>query len=166
MKTNHGTKEHELIHAARHGSLQAFNHLVEQYQDDVYAWLCWLFQDTRPADEATQRAFLHAFREISRFTNGSFRAWLLCLAARACQDAHRRTPSTAYSSPGTAQLFLQGLDRENQDTAFLVEVLRLSYAEASVVQGVTPEIIQQRVARIRLHTSERMRDYPSRAPAR
>lgn len=160
-------KEVDTIQAACRGSLEAFNRLVRQYQDDVFDWLCWLLQDGRAAETATQRAFLQAYHELGSYPGGSFRAWLLSSAARLCALRKPGNGTAPRSGENPLGLFLQGLPAENQDAAFLVDVLQLSYAEAAVVQGVSVSTIQSRVARARLHActpTATGRHHPSRTP--
>ncbi len=157
-------KEIETIKAACRGSLEAFNRLVQFYQEDVYNWVCWLLKDTSSAEAATQKAFIQAYQELSQYPGGSFRAWLLRTATRACREKAFRPPASGHLPPAAAQPCLQGLPPENQEAVFLVETLDLSYSEAAFVQGVTVGTIQQRIARARLHAAGRLRAYPRRAP--
>jgi len=84
------------ITAAQRGSLGAFNDLVRAYEPRVYN-LCWrMLGDPDAAADATQDAFFAAYRALDRFRGGSFKAWLLRIAANACYDqlrARRRHPS-------------------------------------------------------------------------
>lgn len=82
--------EHELIASARDGSLPAFNLLVERYQDAVYTLCRRLLADPASAEDATQEAFISAFRAIKGFAGGNFRAWLFRIAANESKDELRR----------------------------------------------------------------------------
>jgi len=82
--------EPELIQAAQHGELEAFNRLVLAYQDLVYAQAYRLMGESEAAEDASQEAFISAYRNIGTYRGGSFRAWLLRIVTNACYDELRR----------------------------------------------------------------------------
>jgi RNA polymerase sigma-70 factor, ECF subfamily len=79
-----------LIASAQKGDLDSFNRLVLAYQDMVYTQAARLLNDHQAADDATQDAFISAFRSIRKYRGGSFRAWLLRIVTNACYDELRR----------------------------------------------------------------------------
>ena len=79
-----------LIKDARQGDLDAFNRLVLAYQDRVYSQAYRLLNDPHGADDATQEAFISAYKNLRSFRGGSFRAWLLRIVTNACYDELRR----------------------------------------------------------------------------
>jgi len=82
--------ETALIGAAQRGELEAFNSLVLHYQALAYNVALRLMGEEAGAADATQEAFLSAYRSIRRFRGGSFRAWLLRIVTNACYDELRR----------------------------------------------------------------------------
>ena len=82
--------ESDLIHDAQRGDLEAFNRLVLTYQEIVFNTALRIMDDEDQAADATQNAFLSAFRAINSFRGGSFRAWLLRTVTNACYDEFRR----------------------------------------------------------------------------
>ena len=82
--------EQALIHDAQAGSLDAFNTLVLHYQDSVFNTALRILGDEDMASDATQEAFLSAFRSLSSFRGGSFKAWLMRTVTNACYDELRR----------------------------------------------------------------------------
>jgi RNA polymerase sigma-70 factor, ECF subfamily len=82
--------EPALIASAQKGDLDSFNRLVLAYQDMVYTQAARLLNDHQAADDATQDAFISAFRSIRKYRGGSFRAWLLRIVTNACYDELRR----------------------------------------------------------------------------
>jgi len=82
--------EEALIHDAQAGSLDAFNALVLHYQDNVFNTALRILGDDDLAADATQEAFLSAFRSITSFRGGSFKAWLMRTVTNACYDELRR----------------------------------------------------------------------------
>lgn len=79
-----------LIRDARRGSLDAFNRLVLAYQDQVYNQAFRVLGDHQSADDATQEAFISAYKSLRSYRGGSFRAWLLRIVTNACYDELRR----------------------------------------------------------------------------
>jgi len=79
----------DLITAAQKGSLDAFNALVLAYQSQVYNLARYILRDEASADDATQEAFIAAYRALGDFRGGSFRAWLMRIVTNACYDQLR-----------------------------------------------------------------------------
>jgi RNA polymerase sigma-70 factor (ECF subfamily) len=79
-----------LIKAAQAGDLDSFNHLVLDYQNQVYNQAYRMMGECEAADDATQEAFISAYRNLHTFRGGSFRAWLLRIVTNACYDELRR----------------------------------------------------------------------------
>ncbi len=82
--------EAALIGYAKKGDLDAFNRLVLAYQDMAYAVAYRILGDPDQAADATQNAFISAYRGIRGFRGGSFRAWLMRIVTNACYDELRR----------------------------------------------------------------------------
>jgi RNA polymerase sigma-70 factor (ECF subfamily) len=102
--------EAELIQAARRGDLQSFNRLVEIYQDAVYHTAVRILDNSDAAADTSQEAFISAYRHLSAFRGGSFKAWLLRIVTNACYDflrARKRRPAQSLDD-----LVAAGEDRE------------------------------------------------------
>ncbi|RPI28675.1 MAG: sigma-70 family RNA polymerase sigma factor [Chloroflexota bacterium] len=82
--------EAALIESARSGDLDSFNCLVVSYQDMVYNHAYRMMGDGDSAADATQEAFISAFRNLRSYRGGSFRAWLMRIVTNACYDELRR----------------------------------------------------------------------------
>ncbi|MEZ0395039.1 MAG: sigma-70 family RNA polymerase sigma factor [Anaerolineales bacterium] len=82
--------EPSLIRSAQRGDLEAFNRLVLAYQDALYNTALRILGDEELAADATQEAFLSAFRALNAYRGGSFKAWLLRTVTNACYDELRR----------------------------------------------------------------------------
>lgn len=90
--------EAALIRFAQQGDLDAFNRLVLMYQDMAYNLAYRMLSDPAGAEDATQNAFLSAYRNLSSYRGGSFRAWVLRMVTNTCYDELRRQhrhPTTA-----------------------------------------------------------------------
>jgi RNA polymerase sigma-70 factor (ECF subfamily) len=89
--------EPALIRDSKRGDLNAFNRLVLHYQDMLYNTAYRVLGDPALAADATQEAFISAFRKLKSYRGGSFKAWLLRIVTNACYDELRRQkrrPST------------------------------------------------------------------------
>ena len=82
--------EPALIQESQRGDLDAFNTLILTYQDMLFNTALRIMGDEDAAADATQEAFLSAFRAIKSFRGGSFKAWLLRTVTNACYDELRR----------------------------------------------------------------------------
>lgn len=78
------------IRDAQKGDLEAFNRLVLAYQDLIYNQAYRMLGDPDAAADATQTAFISAYKNLAGFRGGSFRAWLLRIVTNACYDELRR----------------------------------------------------------------------------
>lgn len=102
--------EDDLIQSAKRGDLQAFNRLVEIYQDAVYHTAYRVLDNSDAAADTAQEAFISAYKHLGAFRGGSFKAWLLRIVTNACYDflrARKRRPALSLDDMQAA-----GEDRE------------------------------------------------------
>lgn len=100
--------ETALIQAASQGDLDAFNRLVLAYQDMVYTQAYRMMGEQEAAEDASQDAFISAYRKLDSYRGGSFKAWLLRIVTNICYDELRRRKRR----PTTP---LEPLDNENEE---------------------------------------------------
>ena len=82
--------DEQLVQAAQAGDLDAFNRLVLSYQALAFNIAYRLLGNDKAAEDATQDAFVSAYRNIHRYRGGSFKAWLLRIVTNGCYDELRR----------------------------------------------------------------------------
>jgi RNA polymerase sigma-70 factor (ECF subfamily) len=82
--------EQALIHAAQRGDLDSFNRIIIEYQALAYNLALRVMGDDAAAADATQEAFISAYKGLRRYRGGSFRSWLLRIVTNACYDEFRR----------------------------------------------------------------------------
>jgi RNA polymerase sigma-70 factor (ECF subfamily) len=82
--------EAALIQAAVQGDLTAFNRLVLAYQEIAFNVAYRMLDDPDAAEDATQTAFISAYRNLKSYRGGSFRAWVLRMVTNTCYDELRR----------------------------------------------------------------------------
>jgi RNA polymerase sigma-70 factor (ECF subfamily) len=114
--------EKALIASARKGDVRAFNQLVMLYQSMVYNLAYRILSDPEAAADATQDAFLKAYKAIRRFRGGSFKAWLLRIVTNACYDQLRKKQRRPTSS-------LDDLPVEAEHSSYLRDPARSPHAE-------------------------------------
>ena len=119
-----------LIQAAQQGDLTAFNRLVLAYQDLVYNQAYRMMGETEAADDATQDAFISAYKHIRSYRGGSFKSWLLRIVTNACYDELRRRKRRPTQP-------LESLDPENNE--------EMESARWMVDPGESPEEALERV---------------------
>jgi len=95
--------EVELLRLAQQGDLEAFNRVVLEHQTRAFNVALRVLGDVEAAADATQDAFLSAYRNLRSYRGGSFRAWLLRIVTNACYDELRRRkrrPATSLEELG------------------------------------------------------------------
>jgi len=93
--------ESSSIRAAQRGDLEAFNRLIMEHQSIAFNVAYRIMGDQDSAADATQEAFISAYRNIKRFRGGSFRSWVLRIVTNACYDElrkRRRRPATSLEA--------------------------------------------------------------------
>ena len=183
--TEPGAAEARALEAAQRGDVAAFNELVLAHQTTVYNVALRSLGSPEDAADATQDAFISAYRAIREFRGGSFKAWLLRIAVNACYDTLRRRQRRPSSSlevvleggetdPGLAdrrigperaalgaetaaaiQAALLTLPEEQRALVVLCDVQGLSYEEAAEVTGAALGTVKSRLSRARA----RLRDH-------
>jgi RNA polymerase sigma-70 factor (ECF subfamily) len=178
-------REEDLIQRAQDGDLRAFNELVRQYQGLVYNVAYRILDDADAAADATQDAFLSAYRALDSFRGGSFKAWILRIVTNTCYDQLRRRkrqPSSSLEAllvgPGAHDAFvdhvedpeayamrkdlgriiqegLRTLPPDQRITLILADIQGLHYKEIAEITGVELGTVKSRLSRGRA----RMRDY-------
>jgi RNA polymerase sigma-70 factor, ECF subfamily len=101
-----------LIKAAKKGDVNAYNRLVLHYQGPVYNVAYRIMGEPQSAEDATQEAFISAYKALNRFRGGSFKSWLMRIATNACYDELRHRKRRPQSS-------FDELTEDNESAAFL-----------------------------------------------
>lgn len=164
------------------GQLDAFNRLVELYQDYLYAMIVRLVRDRDLAEDAAQDAFFSAYRNLASFSGPSFRAWLTRIGLNAARDILRRRkrrPSEPYpeweddswqppapTGEGPEPLALaaqqraalaramEGITPDQRTAIVLYDVHGYDYAEIAQLTSVSVGTVKSRIHRGRLALRE------------
>jgi len=109
--------EQGLVQDALAGDLDAFNRLVLAYQDIAFNLAFRMLSDESAASDATQNAFLAAYRGLRSYRGGSFKAWILRMVTNSCYDELRRR----YRHPTTSLEPITGDDEEMESPSWLAD---------------------------------------------
>jgi len=189
-------EEQGLVAAARRGDVQAFNKLILTYQTLAYNVAYRMLHDQDAAADATQEAFVSAFRALQGFRGGSFKAWLLRIVTNACYDhlrALKRRPTSsldellvdldhsailddAKETPeeyalrqDLSRAIQAGLDHlppDQRATVILSDIQGLSYDEIAQVTGVSLGTVKSRLSRGRARLRDLLQQERELLPAR
>jgi RNA polymerase sigma-70 factor (ECF subfamily) len=179
--------EKALIASARKGDVRAFNQLVMLYQSMAYNLAYRILSDPDAAADATQDAFVSAFKAMRKFRGGSFKAWILRIVTNACYDQLRikqRRPTNSLDDlpieqdhvtylrdeaerPDQVverqelnrliQAAINTLPAEQRVVLVLSDVQALSYQEIAQVTDLSLGTVKSRLSRARA----KVRDYLS-----
>ena len=105
--------EQGLIKQAMDGDVSAYNTLVLHYQNIVFNVAYRILSDPAAAADASQDAFISAYKALGRFRGGNFKSWLLRIVTNACYDELRRRKRRQQSS-------LDELTEDNESSALLI----------------------------------------------
>ncbi len=177
--------EEALIASAQKGDVRAFNQLVMLYQSMAYNVAYRILGNSEAAADATQDAFISAYKAIGKFRGGSFKAWILRITTNACYDLLRRKKRRPTESMDDLpverdhirylhdpaekpdelverqelnrllQQAIESLPEDQRMVLVLSDVQGLSYQEISDVVGVALGTVKSRLSRGRA----KLRDY-------
>jgi RNA polymerase sigma-70 factor (ECF subfamily) len=87
-------EDRELIQSCLDGNLEQFGRIVERYGAQTMALAMNILGNREDAQDASQEAFIQAFRNLGQFDIGrNFKPWLFAILYRRCLDRlkkHRR----------------------------------------------------------------------------
>src|SRR6202166_1026585 len=70
-----------LVHRARQGDLEAYDQLVQRYQERIYATVYHMTSNHEDANDLAQEAFIKGFQALKSFKGGSsFYTWVYRIA--------------------------------------------------------------------------------------
>ncbi len=87
--------EIQLVIAAKNGDLKAFDQLVMNHRDKIYAMICNMLHNQADAWDLTQETFLKAWRALPKFeSRAKFSTWLYRIAHNTVYDWMRKRKLT------------------------------------------------------------------------
>lgn len=135
--------EAALIHAAQRGDVNSYNTLVLSYQTQAYNVAYRIMGEPDSAADATQEAFISAYRAIRSFRGGSFKAWLLRIVTNACYDEIRRRKRRPDASLDALYVEDESVDASlvthSENPESYAQRMDLQAAIMTCLQGLTDE---------------------------
>ena len=135
-----GEELNALIQRAQSGDLTAFNSLVLRFQDPLYSLALRMLGSPQAAEDATQEAFIRAWRRIDSFKGGRFQSWLFTIVANLSRDELRRRARRPQTSLDAA--------RDDPDRASLDPVDAAPSPEARAVTGDLRGVLERALAQL------------------
>ena len=133
------------LHAAQHGDVAAFNTLVLLYQRQVYNVCYRTLGNVEDAADATQDAFLAAFRGLKTFNGpaAGLKPWLLRVSVNTCYDHLRRRqrrPSESLEALTTSDHHDVNASADLPDPALGPDHLALGAETARTIQAALDQL--------------------------
>jgi RNA polymerase sigma-70 factor (ECF subfamily) len=119
------------------GNMDAFRHFVERYQSRALAHARLLTRHEADAADATQEAFVDAFRNLRTFDpTRQFYAWFYVLLRNRCFKQRSRRGTRAESGIVTAPRIGPGVSEEHLDVWRAIDRLSPDDAELVVLKHI------------------------------
>lgn len=178
--------EQAFVDAACQGHVPAFNQLVLRYQGVAYNVAYRILGQADAAEDATQEAFLSAYRAIGTLRGGSFQNWLLRIVTNKCLDQLRtrkrrsmltldglpvqpeylpylahpgESPHQAVERQELARVLQEAilaLPPGQRAVVVLADVQGLRYQEVAEVLGISVGTVKSRLSRARGSLRDRL----------
>ncbi|MDH4272026.1 MAG: RNA polymerase sigma factor [Candidatus Aminicenantes bacterium] len=115
--------DNELVQSCLEGNMESYRTLMERYRGQAMALALNILANYQDAEDASQEAFLRAFRNLERFDlRKTFKNWFYTLLSRLCLDQVRRRRRF--------HRFIAGLRKEGE------EAMAASSSNPGAVPGV------------------------------
>jgi RNA polymerase sigma-70 factor, ECF subfamily len=166
--------DEELVRRFLDGDGDAFGELVRRNEDRIFGLASRMLGDRSEALDATQDAFVQAWRKASSFRGDSaFATWLYRIAVNACHDILRRRartpvpdedlpePEPAGGNVGDAVATridvtraLAQLNEDYREAVVMHDIGGLPYEEIAQITGVELGTVKSRISRGRRRLAE------------
>ena len=119
------------LHSSWDTSLEEFNRLVLQYQDEAFSLAFYMLGSEVQAGQVVQSAVRQAYTHF-KGRNPDFRTQILELVSAGCLQAHIRTPEIKAQAD-TLLRQLSSLPGRERLALILIDLLELSYTQAGSI---------------------------------
>lgn len=178
----------ELIERARQGDGDAFAQIMQRHEDRIFGLALKMMGNRQDALDATQEAFIAAYRRAGSFRgDAAFSTWLYRIAINTCRDMLRkrdRTPQPideegrieerdgATPADDVAGLrvdlgrALDSLSDEYKEAVLLHDVGGVPYEEIARLTGVAVGTVKSRISRGRRKLAQLLEQPPEEASSK
>lgn len=176
-------RDEELLERHRAGDRRAFDELVRRHEDRIFALALKMTGQRADALDATQEAFVAAFKRAASFRgDAAFGTWLYRIAINACTDLLRRRARSPVAGehepaeqprpdrPGLDELVglrleleqaLAALSPEYREAVCLFDLGGVPYEEIARITGVSLGTVKSRISRGRRRLAELLGEHPA-----
>lgn len=183
MAADPGSDDAALLKRSAGGDGLAFSELMRRHEDRVFALALRMTGGRADALDATQEAFLSAFRQAGSFRGDSaFSTWLYRIAVNSCHDLLRRNrrfpdtrpgdelPESAAPRRGIEEQAvlridlaraLAALQPEYREAVTMHDLGGIPYEEIAAASGVALGTIKSRISRGRRQLAKLLEHPPS-----
>jgi len=128
----------ELFARAQRGDIDAYEEIVQRYQQLAFRTAYVITRSAAEAEEAAQDAFVKAYRALGRFRAGApFRPWLLRIVANEAKNRRKAAGRRATVDLSVAE------DRPSGDTALSPEEAALASERRAFVLGALGKLREE-----------------------
>jgi RNA polymerase sigma-70 factor (ECF subfamily) len=115
--------DEQLVTLVLQGKNQAFEILVERYQNQIFALAYRLGGDYDESRDLAQEAFIRIYQELSRFdTERKFFPWMYRVAHNTCINMLHKLPKEASTLDSIYDLAISDSSQEGSPTAYYEQV--------------------------------------------
>ena len=157
--------EERLIEQAQRGDVSAYNRLVLHYQDIVYNVALRIMKDPASADDATQEAFISAYKALKRFRGGNFKSWLLRIGFMASDESGPEEHHQQVELVDAVKRCLDELPDEQRVAAVLCDVEGRDYKEIAEIMSTSLGTVKSRISRARSKLRDCLQGFGELLPA-
>jgi len=162
----------EVIRRVAEGDTDAFEIIVQQYQQKIYTFCYFMLGHRQEAEDAAQEVFFKSFRSLSNYNHESeemLLAWLYRIASNYCNTLQRRkkkgqllmllfrserdeqSAEQAYAEQEDYRLgWLEGMTAKEKEIMALRVLEDKPFDEISEILEVSSTTVRKRFQRIRL----------------
>jgi RNA polymerase sigma-70 factor, ECF subfamily len=175
--------DEQLLSRFLEGDERAFDLLVRRHEDMVFSLALRMTGDRSDALEASQEAFISAFRRAGSFRGeAAFSTWLYRIAANAAHDVMRRrrrefpsedVPETPSDDPAghialrvDVAAALARLPEEYRDAVALHDLSGVAYDDIARITGAKLGTVKSRISRGRRMLAELLEPAGAREPSK
>ena len=182
---NGGLSDEELLSSFLEGSQRSFEELMSRHEPRVFAVALKITGSHPDAYDATQDAFVTAFRRASTFRGeAAFGTWLYRIAINASKDVVRKRKPTEELEDenkdraaarsmdddivGRIELAgaLQGLPEEYREAVVMHDIGGVPYEEIARLTGVRIGTVKSRISRGRRRLAETLEPRRTELPSK
>lgn len=178
MDRDTSVSDEELNRAFLGGDQGAFDGLMRRHEDRIFSLALRMTGDRADALDATQDAFLSAFRQAAKFRgDSSYGTWLYRIAMNACHDllrkrsrfVHQEEPPESVApdrveDPVVARVdiaqALARLPEDYREAVVLHDLGGVPYEEIATITSTNIGTVKSRISRGRKRLAEELEQHP------